>query len=256
MATETDQQDWQEIQHVLTNVGVYLSTTLKKEHLKKVADKQRLNLMTEVHSALTMISKKHGLYPFVKSQSFTERHRGSQRRHQSIKKDGPGIEISDVGLSPFVKSQSFTERHRGSQRRHQSIKKDGPTIEILLNGEDSEEVKTDNEDTYDEVTIKIEHVGEDTPPLGMLKNQETPLPQLPVEDNASLETVCWRYDYTNIYRALWDCKSEAADELELKRGDFVHIISREYEGWWIGEKENLTVGLVPSQYLMEAFVPS
>ncbi|PIK51134.1 hypothetical protein BSL78_11966, partial [Apostichopus japonicus] len=221
MATETDQQDWQEIQHVLTNVGVYLSTTLKKEHLKKVADKQRLNLMTEVHSALTMISKKH-----------------------------------DVGLSPFVKSQSFTERHRGSQRRHQSIKKDGPTIEILLNGEDSEEVKTDNEDTYDEVTIKIEHVGEDTPPLGMLKNQETPLPQLPVEDNASLETVCWRYDYTNIYRALWDCKSEAADELELKRGDFVHIISREYEGWWIGEKENLTVGLVPSQYLMEAFVPS
>lgn len=42
------------------DVGVYLSTTLKKEHLKKVADKQRLNLMTEVHSALTMISKKHG----------------------------------------------------------------------------------------------------------------------------------------------------------------------------------------------------
>ncbi|CAK8691100.1 unnamed protein product [Clavelina lepadiformis] len=61
-------------------------------------------------------------------------------------------------------------------------------------------------------------------------------------------------DYVNLYQGLWDCMAEADDELAFKRGEIVHIISRDYEsyGWWIGKKDGV-VGLVPKEYLMEAY---
>lgn len=218
MATaETDQQHWQEIENVLTNVGMFLSTTLKKERLKKEAENQRLMLMTEVHSALTMLTKRHchdnsGLYPIVTFQP--------------------------------LQNGSHTKK---PPENHQTLPETGS-----LDGEDGEGAIDDNEDVYDEVNITNSVTG-DQISLDKSKKQDEPLPELPEEESLVSLPVAWRRDYKNIYRALWDCTAEAANELGFKRGDFIHIISREYGGWWVGEKDT-QVGLVPSQYLMEAYV--
>lgn len=58
----------------------------------------------------------------------------------------------------------------------------------------------------------------------------------------------------DLYVGLWDCRAEAADELNFKRGDIVKVISKDYDEyhWWVGEISG-HVGLVPKQYLMEAY---
>lgn len=65
----------------------------------------------------------------------------------------------------------------------------------------------------------------------------------------------WEEDYENIYIGLWDCMADDKDELEFKRGEMGHIISKEYDtfSWWIGERNN-KVGLVPKDYLMKAYM--
>ncbi|XP_071942060.1 src kinase-associated phosphoprotein 2-like [Antedon mediterranea] len=87
------------------------------------------------------------------------------------------------------------------------------------------------------------------------KNVPSPTSSLPSEQtNGDVTSEPWDEDYRNIYMTKWDCEGSGSDELSLKRGDLVHILSREYDsyGWWIGEK-NLTVGLVPLDYLMKAY---
>jgi len=58
----------------------------------------------------------------------------------------------------------------------------------------------------------------------------------------------------DLYVGLWDCKASASDELNFKRGDIIKIISKDYDEyqWWVGESNGI-VGLVPKQYLMEAY---
>ena len=65
----------------------------------------------------------------------------------------------------------------------------------------------------------------------------------------------WEEDYENIYVGMWDCSADEDNELSFNRGDLVHIISKEYASfnWWVGER-NFKVGLVPKDYLMEAYV--
>ncbi|XP_072105753.1 src kinase-associated phosphoprotein 2-like [Mobula birostris] len=60
--------------------------------------------------------------------------------------------------------------------------------------------------------------------------------------------------YEDCYLGLWDCTGEQDDELSFKRGDMIHILSKDYNsfGWWVGELDG-TIGIVPKDYLMAAF---
>ncbi|XP_061412004.1 LOW QUALITY PROTEIN: src kinase-associated phosphoprotein 2-B-like [Lethenteron reissneri] len=64
----------------------------------------------------------------------------------------------------------------------------------------------------------------------------------------------WDVYYRDVYQGLWDCKADAADELSFRRGDLVHIVSKDYEKWqwWVGELDG-KVGLVPRAFLAAAY---
>ncbi|XP_022084683.1 src kinase-associated phosphoprotein 2-B-like [Acanthaster planci] len=100
------------------------------------------------------------------------------------------------------------------------------------------------------------------PALGMSKPAIASTPAPPVPSRAANEIADlpirkepWEEDYANIYIGLWDCMADDQDELEFRRGEMVHIISKEYDtfSWWIGERNN-KVGLVPKDYLMKAYM--
>ncbi|XP_078487086.1 src kinase-associated phosphoprotein 2-like [Ciona intestinalis] len=61
-------------------------------------------------------------------------------------------------------------------------------------------------------------------------------------------------DYENMYQGMWDLIPDENNELALKRGEICHVISKEYDnyGWWVAEKDKI-IGLVPRDYLMEAY---
>ncbi|XP_041029462.1 src kinase-associated phosphoprotein 1-like isoform X2 [Carcharodon carcharias] len=61
-------------------------------------------------------------------------------------------------------------------------------------------------------------------------------------------------DYASFYLGLWDCAGEEPDELSFRRGDLIHILSKDYSpyGWWVGETKGV-IGIVPKDYLMEAY---
>ena len=61
-------------------------------------------------------------------------------------------------------------------------------------------------------------------------------------------------DFENVYLGRWDCVSESDKELAFKRGDLIHVLSRDFdaERWWVGELAG-KVGLVPKEYLCLAF---
>lgn len=178
-------QHWQDIRTVLTNVEVFLSTTLKKEKLKKETNKQRLALETEVKDTLLKLTNVLG----------------------------PAV-TGDSPSPPEVLPSSLPPR----------------SDEYSGHTQDIDQCVMSGDDIYDEITA------------AKASRRE-----------ALSQNEVWEHDYRNIFVGLWDCKAEADDELEFKRGDFIHILSREYKGWWIGEK-NMQVGLVPSQYLMAAYI--
>ncbi|CAN0362103.1 unnamed protein product [Lampetra fluviatilis] len=80
----------------------------------------------------------------------------------------------------------------------------------------------------------------------------------PVASKAELNSAAEAWDatqrYDNFYQGLWDCSADCLDELSFKRGDLVHVLSKEYDAfrWWVGEA-NGSVGLVPKDYLMAAY---
>ena len=76
-----------------------------------------------------------------------------------------------------------------------------------------------------------------------------------INNNIGDEKEPWEEDYDNIYIGKWDCNPDDKDELAFKRGDLLHIISREYDvhNWWVAERSN-KVGLVPKDYLMKAYI--
>ncbi|KAK7477029.1 hypothetical protein BaRGS_00031709 [Batillaria attramentaria] len=61
-------------------------------------------------------------------------------------------------------------------------------------------------------------------------------------------------DFENIFCGKWDCSAESNKELAFKRGDLIHVLSRDFdaEDWWVGELGG-KIGLVPKQYLCPAF---
>ncbi|BFZ22733.1 hypothetical protein BsWGS_25772 [Bradybaena similaris] len=59
-------------------------------------------------------------------------------------------------------------------------------------------------------------------------------------------------DYENLFYGKWDCTGSTTNELSFKRGQIVHVISRDLEDWWVGALED-KVGLVPKSYLCPAY---
>ena len=61
-------------------------------------------------------------------------------------------------------------------------------------------------------------------------------------------------DYANMYYGRWDNAACDDKELSFRRGDVLHIVSRQYDafGWWVGAL-NGSVGLVPRDYLSPAY---
>ena len=63
-------------------------------------------------------------------------------------------------------------------------------------------------------------------------------------------------NYANIYQALWNCDAGDEDELGFRRGDLIYIYEKPHSDWWIGslfKPQGYSVGLVPKQYVMEAY---
>ena len=86
------------------------------------------------------------------------------------------------------------------------------------------------------------------------------LPPTPVDPpkkkKIKLNIICKpEEDFENKYFGKWDCKGDNPNELTFRRGDIIHILSKEFDekSWWIGEL-NGKFGLVPKTYLTPAYV--
>ncbi|XP_041029461.1 src kinase-associated phosphoprotein 1-like isoform X1 [Carcharodon carcharias] len=140
---------------------------------------------------------------------------------------------------------------------------------IPVEEEEEEEEEARNvgalwEETYDDVDAgpgdpRIPHptanIGQepDDEIYEELPEDDFPPPMQPEEDG----TWCpgnTSIDYASFYLGLWDCAGEEPDELSFRRGDLIHILSKDYSpyGWWVGETKGV-IGIVPKDYLMEAY---
>lgn len=89
------------------------------------------------------------------------------------------------------------------------------------------------------------------------KPQPPPPPQRKDEPPPSpSENQTNEINYANIYQALWNCDAGDTDELGFRRGDLIYIYEKPHPDWWIGslfKPQGYSVGLVPKQYVMEAY---
>lgn len=60
--------------------------------------------------------------------------------------------------------------------------------------------------------------------------------------------------YDKMYYAKWDCTADTPEELPLKYGDVVVVVSQKFDNfaWWVG-RVGERVGLVPRDYLTPAY---
>ena len=81
---------------------------------------------------------------------------------------------------------------------------------------------------------------------------EIPTPKKQIKLNLTFKT---EEDFENKYYGKYDCTGDNSNELSFKKGDIIHIISKEFDdkSWWIGEL-NGKFGLVPKTYVTAAFV--
>lgn len=61
-------------------------------------------------------------------------------------------------------------------------------------------------------------------------------------------------DFENLFYGNWDCTGCTENELSFKRGQILHIISRDLDedDWWVGVLDD-KIGLVPKTYLRPAY---
>lgn len=104
------------------------------------------------------------------------------------------------------------------------------------------------------------NVIEETKPKPVLEERTSkplPEPALPPKRVSIMPTRNWKHDFPNIYVAKWACKGSQHDELSFKRGEFIHVLNKleEFESfkWWIGETKMGAVGLLPAEYVMQAY---
>ncbi|XP_078482955.1 nephrocystin-1-like [Ciona intestinalis] len=73
-------------------------------------------------------------------------------------------------------------------------------------------------------------------------NEEEDLSEEEYEDEEDTET-------EDLHEVLCDFQGEQADDLNIKVGDIVDILSKRDDGWWKAENEEGKVGMVPSTFL-------
>ncbi|XP_060075544.1 src kinase-associated phosphoprotein 2-A-like isoform X2 [Ylistrum balloti] len=100
----------------------------------------------------------------------------------------------------------------------------------------------------------------DSQPRPPPKNR-SPLPPLPppktnvdTPEPKKRKIVNPKEDFENLYYGKWDFSGGTNDELTFKKGDMIHIISKEFDSksWWIGELQG-HYGLVPKLHLVPAY---
>lgn len=85
-----------------------------------------------------------------------------------------------------------------------------------------------------------------------------PLPPTPSKPDApepkKMKIVNPKEDFENLYYGKWDFSGGTNDELTFKKGDMIHIISKEFDSksWWVGELQG-SFGLVPKKHLVPAY---
>ncbi|XP_076826834.1 src kinase-associated phosphoprotein 2 isoform X2 [Brachyhypopomus gauderio] len=123
----------------------------------------------------------------------------------------------------------------------------------------------DEEEMYDDClpmssAVQSEPINDDI--YEELPEDEMPQPSKPAPEPVSkpplpapVTAVNKNTDYENYFQGLWDCNGDQPDELSFKRGDAIHILSREYDtfGWWVGEMKGM-IGIVPKTYLTEMYI--
>lgn len=103
--------------------------------------------------------------------------------------------------------------------------------------------------TKEKVPDRPAKPGAKSQPLPPPQRKDEP-PQSPTENQKN------EINYANIYQALWNCDAGAEDELGFRRGDLIYIYEKPHPDWWIGslfKPQGYSVGLVPKQYVMEAY---
>ncbi|XP_070535471.1 src kinase-associated phosphoprotein 2-B-like [Ptychodera flava] len=132
-------------------------------------------------------------------------------------------------------------------------------------------IEEDDGDVYDDVSAPpegsstaVQPIPEEKPVVAQPNKSALFTEILPKQEAETVKSTTvsvmqcsnWEYDYNNIYVAMWDCKSSKNDELNFKRGEFIHLINalEEFEDykWWIGETKE-KVGFFPKEYVMKAY---
>uniref|UniRef100_A0A0B7ASU2 PH domain-containing protein n=2 Tax=Arion vulgaris TaxID=1028688 RepID=A0A0B7ASU2_9EUPU len=81
------------------------------------------------------------------------------------------------------------------------------------------------------------------------------VPQSPKMTSPSLGKILHpSEDFENLFYGKWDCNGSTDNELSFRRGQIVHVISRDLDkdDWWVGAL-NEKIGLVPKTYLCPAY---
>ncbi|XP_033754500.1 src kinase-associated phosphoprotein 2-B-like isoform X2 [Pecten maximus] len=81
-----------------------------------------------------------------------------------------------------------------------------------------------------------------------------PKPDAPEPEPKKRKIVNPKEDFENLYYGKWDFSGGTNDELTFKKGDLIHIISKEFDAksWWVGELQG-NYGLVPKLHLVPAY---
>lgn len=94
------------------------------------------------------------------------------------------------------------------------------------------------------------------PARGQGHPPRTPLPPTPTENKKEqkITIVKPEEDFENMFYCKWEFTGRTSDELTIKKGDIVHVISKAFDAksWWVG-KINDNYGLVPKLNLAPAF---
>ncbi|XP_030920853.1 src kinase-associated phosphoprotein 1 [Geospiza fortis] len=133
------------------------------------------------------------------------------------------------------------EDEEEEEEQEEELSKDRDSSDSMNNSQNSalnpEELELEGEDIYE-----------------VMPDEEME-PQFPEgEEDLGHEEEISDWDYANYYQGLWDCHADHPDELSFRRGDLIHILSKEYPGggWWVGELGR-DIGFVPREYLEPAF---
>ena len=123
---------------------------------------------------------------------------------------------------------------------------------------DQDSEKSPEEDFYEEEEEYVD-VAENRTPVRkpekkkLNKGGDKRLPKTPPTTPHTASATNLEYD--QMFYCKWDTLADGEEELDVKFGEVVTILSRKFEdfGWWVGKGVGGEVGLVPKDYLTPAY---